>query len=253
MTRTAIYAFCLVVLLLAVGDAVAETKPEADTKVKYSSFKELARTEKPGVDFKVVYRPGSRLFLIAAPHGGGIEPGSSEIAEAIAGNTHGLYLFHGLKRDASVLFVPSVSFDEPELARVTKTYGTIIAVHVIPGSDRLIYVGGKNRQLADAIMRALTTAGFDAKPLTQSSTAFATANLINKTAVGGVQIELSSAVVDGMFRGPVTNERVRTDPTRRTGDFNRFVKAARDVLERRGGESSGVRIHSKDDETRGRR
>jgi len=238
-------ALSAALLVLAVVGSMAETKPEADERVKYSSYAQMARSEKRDIDFKVVYRHGSKSFLIAAPHGGGIEPGSSELADAIAGDTYGFYSFYGLKKDPSALYLPSTGFDEPELMRVTKNYSATISVHVIEGSDSLIYIGGSNRQLADAIAGALGAKGYLVKVPPTFSSAFSSSNFINRSVPGGVQIEITSALVGGMFRGPVSSERIRTDKTRRTAEFSRFVDAVRLVLDRSAGRSSGARIHRK--------
>lgn len=232
MKKILAHALLLIMLLLFARETTAETKPEANQKVKYSSFSELSREEKPNIDFKVTYRPCGRSFLITAPHGGAIEPGSTEIAGALAGDQFGLYTFNGLKRDSSVLYLPSTSFDEPELVRVTKYYGTTISVHIISGTDRLVYIGGRYRQLVTAINQSLTEKGYEVKSLPETSAAFSMSNFINKTAVGGVQIEISSKLAEEMFRGPITSERVRQDTTRRTSEFTRFVEAVRLVLQR---------------------
>jgi len=53
---------------------------------KYASFQILASMERENDDFRI--RPVGRraATVVVAPHGGSIEPGTSEIAEAIAGD-----------------------------------------------------------------------------------------------------------------------------------------------------------------------
>jgi phage replication-related protein YjqB (UPF0714/DUF867 family) len=54
---------------------------------KYNDFNHLAANESAGVDYRIRTLPvGSTLVL--APHGGGIEPGTSELTEAIAAADH---------------------------------------------------------------------------------------------------------------------------------------------------------------------
>ncbi|MEN6519648.1 MAG: poly-gamma-glutamate hydrolase family protein [Armatimonadota bacterium] len=232
MKKIPMHILLIIMLLFFARAATAETTPESDQKIKYASFSELSREEKPDVDFRVAYRPGRKSFLLTAPHGGAIEPGSTEIAAALAGDQFGLYTFNGLKRDSSVLYLPSTNFDEPELVRVTNIYSTTISVHVISGTDRLVYIGGRYRQLTSLISQSLKEKGYDVKPLPETSPAFSMSNFINKTAAGGVQLEISSALAEKMFRGPITSERVRQDMTRRTVDFTRFAEAVRLVLQR---------------------
>ena len=58
-----------------------------------------------------------------APHGGGIEPGTTEIAEAVAGHEHTFYSFSGVKaRGNSVLHITSSRFDEPEGIAIAKEF-----------------------------------------------------------------------------------------------------------------------------------
>src|SRR5215475_5685832 len=51
---------------------------------KYANFAELARKEVAGVDYRILVRQATSSFAIVAPQGGGIEPGTSEIADAVA-------------------------------------------------------------------------------------------------------------------------------------------------------------------------
>ena len=51
---------------------------------KYSSFAEMLKHETEGRDFTVSQEIRGSSVAIVAPHGGGIEPGTSELAAAIA-------------------------------------------------------------------------------------------------------------------------------------------------------------------------
>ena len=55
------------------------------TADQYSSFKQLFEQEKPGIDYHIAVEDRGTDVLIMAPHGGRIEPGTSEIACDIAG------------------------------------------------------------------------------------------------------------------------------------------------------------------------
>jgi poly-gamma-glutamate hydrolase-like protein len=51
---------------------------------------------------------------LVAPHGGGIEPGTSELADAIAASDLSFYTFEGLKPSGNTdLHITSTRFDEP--------------------------------------------------------------------------------------------------------------------------------------------
>jgi phage replication-related protein YjqB (UPF0714/DUF867 family) len=249
MSRRTFCAATAVLALFVIGAAYAQTKPEVDARPKYSSFAEMAKAERADTDFKVVYRSGSRAFLVTAPHGGAIEPGSSEIADAIAGDTLGYYSFSGLKKDSSGLLIPSTRFDEPEMKGLSKKYNSIVAIHVIEGKDRTVFVSGNNRPIAQAITANLVKLGYLAKaPGQTETTAFGMTNFVNKGGSGGVQIEISSALLDEMFRGPAANARIREDPSRRTPEFARFVQAVRVVLQQAGGNVGGIVTKPKADE-----
>jgi phage replication-related protein YjqB (UPF0714/DUF867 family) len=63
----------------------------------YKNFAELARNEIEGVDYSISFVVrGNGSLLIAAPHAGVIEVGTSSISELIAGEDHSLYQFESL-------------------------------------------------------------------------------------------------------------------------------------------------------------
>src|SRR5918912_1062843 len=75
---------------------------------KYPNFEVLSRNETSGIDFRILVRQAAAAFAIVAPHGGGIEPGTSEIADAIAAEEFSFYAFEGLKSSGNgVLHITS--------------------------------------------------------------------------------------------------------------------------------------------------
>ena len=68
---------------------------------KYPNFAALEQHERSGIDYCIVIRREEPAFAIVAPHGGGIEPGTSEIADAIACQRWSFYNFEGLKRSGN--------------------------------------------------------------------------------------------------------------------------------------------------------
>ena len=52
---------------------------------KYRSYAELHENEDEGIDFRVCMNDRAASAAVIAPHGGKIEPGTSEITTAIAG------------------------------------------------------------------------------------------------------------------------------------------------------------------------
>lgn len=80
----------------------------------YGNFDELRRGEWNGINFRVSLTKRNSSVAIIAPHGGWIEPGTSEIGAAVAGDDCNLYCFEGLRnRPHGDLHITSHRFDEP--------------------------------------------------------------------------------------------------------------------------------------------
>jgi phage replication-related protein YjqB (UPF0714/DUF867 family) len=207
----------------------------ADT---YRNFADLARHERAGIDYGVRLRRDEPTLAIVAPHGGGIEPGTSEIADAVAGETSSFYAFDGLKpKDNAVLHITSTRFDEPLCVLLLSESTKVVTLHGEHSEEdgEGVFMGGLDKELSAAVGRALARAGFDIRvhenPDLQGCDP---ANLCNRGTSGkGVQIELSKAVRATLFRS-LTREG-RRHPTER---FDVFVKAVRRALQRTATSSS---------------
>lgn len=68
---------------------------------RYRNFADLAAHEKENLDFRVRSDERHGAATVIAPHGGGIEPGTSELAQAIAGDDLSFYAFEGLKKNGN--------------------------------------------------------------------------------------------------------------------------------------------------------
>jgi phage replication-related protein YjqB (UPF0714/DUF867 family) len=65
-----------------------------------------------------------------APHGGGIEPGTSELADAIAGSDLSFYTFEGLKSSGNTdLHITSTRFDEPMCLTLLASSSVVVTLH----------------------------------------------------------------------------------------------------------------------------
>src|SRR3954447_23131195 len=99
----------------------------ADT---YQNFAALARCQRSGIDYRVLVRRAEPAFAVIAPHGGGIEPGTSEVVDAIAGDKHSCYEFEGLKPAGNgVLRIPSPPFHDPMCLTVLGHTAVVLTVH----------------------------------------------------------------------------------------------------------------------------
>ena len=106
---------------------------------------------------------------ILAPHGGKIESGTTEIAEAIAGDDYNFYTFEGrMSRDNfKILHVTSTHYDEKVCNDLINECTYVVAVHGLRDregherKDETICLGGKDTILRNAVMRALQANNFD--------------------------------------------------------------------------------------------
>jgi phage replication-related protein YjqB (UPF0714/DUF867 family) len=197
---------------------------------KYADFATLALNERSGIDYSVLARRAEPAFAIIAPHGGGIEPGTSEIADAIARERFSSYAFEGLKSSGNAdLHITSTRFDEPMCLIILGHSGIIVALHGEDSDDdgEGVFVGGLDVTLGSQIGTALTEKGFDVRehpdPDLQGRDP---KNLCNRgTSCAGVQLELSRAVRETLFES--LTRAGREHPTSR---FYVFVDAVRHVL-----------------------
>jgi phage replication-related protein YjqB (UPF0714/DUF867 family) len=136
---------------------------------QYDSFAALAAREIEGVHYRIHVVARASPVAVVAPHGGLIEPGASEAAMAIAGDTHSLYCFESLTKRAKGdgLHITSTRFDGPRALWLVARAEFVIGVHGRKnGPDEAsIWVGGLHEELRDAICEALRGAGFRAKPV----------------------------------------------------------------------------------------
>jgi phage replication-related protein YjqB (UPF0714/DUF867 family) len=194
----------------------------------YSCFTALAKEKTRDRDYRTVLRETGGRWIILAPHGGGIEPGTSEIAAAIAGSEHALYLFEGLRSSGNQdLHITSTLFDEPQAMHAIPLYPHALAIHGSAATDRTIAVGGGDAPLARTICAALQTCGLPAVMETGTSTGGRSQrNICNMTASGaGVQLEFSHTLRAAMF-----SSLTRTGRQQHTALFDTVVQCLSSVL-----------------------
>jgi len=193
----------------------------------YRKFAELAAAE-PSSSYRITtsLRPSS--IAVLAPHGGGIEPGTSELARAIAGQEFSLYCFEGLKSDENeALHITSTRFDEPQCLAIVAASTVVLALHGSAEQEEIVHVGGRDARLAKRLISALKNAGFKAEQdnIAEHQGQFA-ANICNRGRSGrGCQLEISKALRLTLFAGLKKRQREHT-----TAQFEAFVAAVRTVL-----------------------
>ncbi|SEM19385.1 Phage-related replication protein YjqB, UPF0714/DUF867 family [Bosea lupini] len=171
---------------------------------RYANFAEFSKEEKLDFDYRIWLRDLSTPIVVLAPHGGWIEPGSSEVAAAIASEDYSLYLFEGIRRGRPHrdLHITSTRFDEPQATQLVGSAQTAIAVHGRrDGNDpRTVWLGGRNASLGTAIAQSIGAAGFEITAAERSLAGREPLNICNRgTSGGGVQLELPRTLRDELL------------------------------------------------------
>jgi len=173
---------------------------------RYSSFAALEAGEVLGVDYRIRIQDRGTSIIIIAPHGGYIEPVTSQIAEAIAAEDLSLYLFEGVRsgRPHSDLHITSSKFDEPQGVSLVGRTETAIAVHGRSNDGRAtIWMGGRDVALRNAITAALKSAGFEAAFDPAHLPGLDSTNICNRSRNrAGVQLELPRSLRDQVDADP---------------------------------------------------
>src|SRR3974377_1280427 len=162
---------------------------------RFEHYADLDKQFTEGVHFSRIAADRGGPILILAPHGGGIERGTSELARSIAGEDLSLYLFEGLMPTAvqsQELHITSTNFDEPRCLTLIGKFEKALAIHGSSGKEPMIYVGGKDDDLKHALIAELSARGHPVRPGPGRLAGIFPTNICNRTRSGkGVQLELS--------------------------------------------------------------
>ncbi|MGH8119121.1 MAG: poly-gamma-glutamate hydrolase family protein [Gammaproteobacteria bacterium] len=185
----------------------------------YTSYHHLSGCETEGRDYRRLLRKIDRSSVaVIAPHGGGIEPGTSRISMAVARDKFNLYLFEGIKpRGNKYLHVTSRNFDEPGCLDLVSRCETVIAIHGCKAEDERVFLGGLDFDLKQCLGLAFRNARLRIETDGHNFPAIDRDNICNRGRSGaGVQVEISG-------------------PLRRGRNINILIEAIRDVLVHRDG------------------
>jgi phage replication-related protein YjqB (UPF0714/DUF867 family) len=197
--------------------------------------------------------------VIIAPHGGGIERGTSELCLAVAGHhpanlpevppagvTYDYWMFEGVREDDNrELHVTSTGCDDEVAVSLCAGSLNALALHGFSDDDQVVLVGGASpdstpNPLRDHLLDGLRDAQFVAKGPGQRGELDGNdpCNIVNRTMLGmGAQLELSTPLRDAMFtdhRGP--RRKLTT-----TQLFWTFVAVCRDAIDRLEAEQAAQR------------
>ncbi|HAH05805.1 MAG TPA: replication protein [Elusimicrobia bacterium] len=183
----------------------------------FKDFQALSAARTEGEDYRIVLEDRRSTVTVFAVHGGTIEPGTSEVARALAGSDWNLYLFEGLKKDgAKALHVTSAHFDEPSAVALSSRSVLAVSLHRQKDSGTWACVGGSNAALRRRAAEALRAEGFKAQEPCRRLPGASGRNIVNRAREGGLQLELTRRLLRAL-----------------TGDekkLERFCRALRSAL-----------------------
>lgn len=193
---------------------------------QYQSFDALKQAETEGADFRIRSHERHSGVVVIAPHAGGIEPGTSELAESIAGPDLSFYAFEGMKRVGNrQLHITSTRFDEPRCLALLARAERVIAIHGEDSKDPVVYLGGLYADGIERLRKALVGRDFNVRtdgPVHLHGTS--PANVCNRgTSRAGIQLELSDGLRRTFFR-----DLTRTGRQVVTPRFYHFVEGVRE-------------------------
>jgi phage replication-related protein YjqB (UPF0714/DUF867 family) len=194
---------------------------------------------------------GTRTVILA-PHGGGIERGTSELCLAVAGYhpanlpitppagvTYDYWMFEGIREGGNAdLHVTSTGCDD--LVAVLLCAGALgaLSLHGFkpenldpPRSpnEQIVFVGGCDDLLRDLLVETLHDVNLPVEAAVGELDGDSVCNIVNRTLRGkGAQLELSEPLRDTMFGKNTRPGRKHTT----TEVFWRFVAGCRDALDR---------------------
>ncbi len=196
---------------------------------KYRNFAELAAAEISDRDYRISVASRESGIVIAAPHGGGIEPGTSEIAKTIGGDDFSLYLFEGIKRtgNRSALHITSSNFDEPQCIGLLKRARLILTIHGEDSDGDTVYIGGRYESGKHLLFKHLQQAEF--APATHPNQELQGLHPQNICNIGqyhaGLQLELAVGLRTSFFASLDRNGRATATPR-----LTKFTTAVREAL-----------------------
>ena len=190
-----------------------------------------------GRDFRIAFGD-SRIerCLVIAPHGGGIEPGTSEIMRAVAdAGGWAWYEFAGFLQKGNKDALHIASFDEPTLLGLLPKAGFVLAIHgASQAAEPVVYVGGLwalGRQIvAESIRAAEGEHGIRAVNAAEGPEHLRGSETFNVTNRGrrgeGIQLEFSRGARNLLFP-PDASREVRG---RRSARMRPLSQAINDAL-----------------------
>lgn len=193
----------------------------------YANYGELSAAKVQGTDYKIASRNTASDLAIVAIHGGMIEPGTSELADAIAGSAYNFYGFYGtMKSDNFSLHITSTNFDEPIARSLVHNSKRTLSIHGYSSSDKITYVSGLDKVMVNKVKASLKAAGYQVADPPGYLAGTSSSNIANDNLNhAGVQIELSTGLRSTFFSG-LSSSGLQT----KTPEFAKYVNAIKSGL-----------------------
>jgi phage replication-related protein YjqB (UPF0714/DUF867 family) len=146
-----------------------------------------------------------------APHGGKIEPGTSDIARKIARKRFNYYCFEGIKKENNGrLHITSHNFDEPMAVKIISGSHIVVAIHACTGNERFVYLGGLEKVLKEVIANELESRGIIVPKGHGRFKGLNPDNICNRGAnKKGVQLEITRGLRDDLKKRRLISEAVQ--------------------------------------------
>ena len=171
-------------------------------RYEYTSFAALKREKKEGVHYRIDSVDRGSRVVVMAPHGGKIEPYTTELAGLVAGQDLSFYSFLGCQRRDNLqqLHVESHLFDEEGAVALVSSAEAVLAIHgEATPDDRFLMLGGLHAELRDAVGDVAVVCGIALRSSPTGLQGVDPNNICNRGTLGaGVQIEASRGVRDAL-------------------------------------------------------
>jgi len=197
----------------------------------YTCYNELRKNQREGTEYVISQTEVLSKICIFSPHGGGIEPGTSELVRAAGLQDFSWYLFEGIQTsDNWRLHITSHLFDEPRALAFIRRHRVAVAIHGESADNiEATYLGGRNSLAERLVRESLHATGFNVPHKTpRHLLGQEPNNICNRCATGeGIQLEITSKQRQQFFCGDLN-----TRPGRKlcTAAFVKYINAIRTAL-----------------------
>src|SRR5699024_387972 len=197
------------------------------------SFEKLESEEVENEDYTINSKDTGSDTLLIAIHGGGLEPGTTELVEYIAKeNNYSYYTFNGIKKSGNrKMHITSTDYDEPlALELVNKSLITLSFHGYDEPNKKHTYVGRLDTALVKKVNGKLNEDNFSASIEQERIDASEKDNIVNQNNKNKfAQIELSTDKREKFFKNISLSRKNRKN---KQSAFYAYIKSIEKVLEK---------------------